>query len=90
MLSNKKSIIIHSPDANLNNEDSKEVLCTGDRLTQQFISNFEKSKDLIKWQFWGSYNGIYRTFPGTEFCSPNHDSRLRPWFYILFLNLIFY
>ena len=67
-----------TPITNSSAQNVKEMICATSPLDQDFI-NVRNSFATIKWNYFGSYNGIHRTFPGKVFCDP-YDPRLRPWY----------
>lgn len=67
-----------TPMTNSSAQNVKEMICATSALDQEFI-NVRNSFPTIKWNYFGSYNGIHRMFPGIDFCDP-YDPRLRPWY----------
>ena len=56
----------------------KEMICSTEFLASKFQA-FDTQYPGIKWQFFGSYNGIMRNYPGRDRCA-QYDPRLRPWY----------
>ena len=63
---------------NSNDQDIKEIICSSESLIDDFRS-INSNFDNVKWQFFGSYNGVMRNFPGRDRCEV-YDPRTRPWY----------
>ena len=59
---------------------SKDAKYLSKSLEKTMISNMNKNPDL-RWQFFGSQDGILSIFPANKFSScDTYDNRLRPWY----------
>ncbi len=48
-------------------------------MEKMFIDTYNKFNSTLGWQFFGSYNGVYRGYPYKPMCQI-YDVRNRPWF----------
>lgn len=46
------------------NDDVKQAICFSSVLDKEFNANHANTAGLIKWQFWGTPEGIMRKYPG--------------------------
>lgn len=58
--------------------DVHEMICTSHILEESF-KQIKKDHPEVVWQYFGSYNGIFRNFPGIDQCD-KYDPRTRPWY----------
>jgi len=68
---------VNNTATNINDNSISEIVCSTSQLDPIFIENHYENK--TKWQYVGTYNGIFREFPAKIKCS-NYDPRLRPWY----------
>lgn len=67
-----------SPYTDVADQDVKEIICA----TSNLDSEFQSSRELIpgiKWQYFGTYNGVIRVYPGCDWCEA-YDHRTWPWY----------
>jgi uncharacterized protein YegL len=64
-----------------NDASQKEVICGTVGVDDEFKQAFE-AQDGLLWLYFGSYNGIFRSYPGHLWkCdAPRYDNRIRPWY----------
>ena len=63
----------------LNEQSVREMICGFSPLDQMFMDTYKNFKETIGWQYFGSYNGVYRGYPFKPMCQI-YDVRNRPWF----------
>eukprot|EP00340_Litonotus_pictus_P004382 CAMPEP_0170517622 /NCGR_PEP_ID=MMETSP0209-20121228/3545_1 /TAXON_ID=665100 ORGANISM="Litonotus pictus, Strain P1" /NCGR_SAMPLE_ID=MMETSP0209 /ASSEMBLY_ACC=CAM_ASM_000301 /LENGTH=554 /DNA_ID=CAMNT_0010802911 /DNA_START=101 /DNA_END=1765 /DNA_ORIENTATION=+ len=66
---------VYDPPSSPTDKKVKEAACT----TLQGESILEKADKMIKWRYVGTYNGVYRNYPGVNSCK-KYDPRIRPWY----------
>ena len=71
-LANKYSII------DSQNQEIQEMICFSEFLYKDF-DEMRKNHSGIKWQYFGSYNGVMRAYPGRDRCG-TYDPRTRSWY----------
>jgi len=66
------------PPTSPNDDTVKEASCVTLKGESEF-KVIRSSLDIIKWRYVGTYNGVWRSYPGVESCGA-YDPRIRPWY----------
>ncbi|XP_028401056.1 voltage-dependent calcium channel subunit alpha-2/delta-2-like [Dendronephthya gigantea] len=49
-------------------------------LDEVFIDNLKNRDDTLKWQYFGSPDAVFRTYPAKRWTNPYYSARKRPWY----------
>ncbi|CAB4008171.1 Hypothetical predicted protein, partial [Paramuricea clavata] len=49
-------------------------------LDEVFIDNFMNRDNTLKWQYFGSRDAVFRTYPAKRWTNPYYSARRRPWY----------
>lgn len=69
---------VSSVITNVNDQDVREMICSTVNIEETLI-NIRTDIPSIKWNYVGTYNGVFRIFPGSDMCF-QYDPRIRPWY----------
>ena len=69
---------IYSPFTDPNDQGVKEMIASTSSLDQKF-QELMITKKFYKWLYFGSLNGVFRTYPLAIKCDA-FDNRIRPWY----------
>lgn len=69
---------VSSIPTSVNNQDVREMICSTVNIEETLI-NIRQQIPSIKWNYVGTYNGVFRIFPGSDMCF-QYDPRIRPWY----------
>lgn len=81
MLSNESTVHLGNvffPVVDENESVVRQLVCSS-KTAEQYLKGNSNSNIIPKWQYIGTYNGIFRSFPGVESCSA-YDPRIRKWY----------
>ena len=75
-VSDVKLANVFYPNVNKNEQAVKELVCSSQKAEYLLTTSTNTS---VRWQYVGTYNGIFRGYPGQKNCA-NYDPRIRPWY----------
>mmetsp|Transcript_38891 Transcript_38891/g.40312 ORF Transcript_38891/g.40312 Transcript_38891/m.40312 type:complete len:568 (-) Transcript_38891:69-1772(-) len=65
------------PSTDANAQNVKEAACASQKAEAELKNGLSNLG--VKWRFIGTYNGLYRNYPGVQSCG-SFDPRVRPWY----------
>ena len=68
-ISDVKLANVYFPNVNKNNQDVKELVCSSQKAEYLLTTSINTS---VRWQYIGTYNGVFRGYPGQKNCA-NYD-----------------
>ena len=63
-------------------ENYNGMICATQGLDTTFKAKFETDGDWLAWQYFGSDQGMFRSYPGGPRAEDDYDPRRRPWYTI--------